>query len=589
MSWEFDNRHCLRDTTAPAAPSGEANSSARNSSSHSNTEARIGQASTPTSGNHDTGRRQGQTEPRGTPEDDGAATTVAKGDVGDAPPLSGGSAGSEGSGAGTTVNEATGKTFADEGKDGGAGGDDGGMPHACGRVGAATDGGIGRESAEGSFEKASAVAAATAAAASTAITVGSPAIAKGPTTPPGWQRSGSEDGGTEGKKRNSPEEVGLSRPVRPAVSVDSWDGGIAAAGLEDLLGDERDGDDSGDLETSAELCGIDRIADTPPRSGRGRRREHEGENGGSSPASAREGNSSETSRNSSPARSVRGRQENNGTRASSSAGEARRTPGLIVQGALQAPDGRGVAQDNSEASRTRESNPILEGNPAAADDVEENAASVWSNTTTSDGGSTGRNTSPTKRTRGPPKAEGEAKSVFETPATTNSGGHDEQEKTKPTSSRKAQDGSGEPREDDGAAEEKGEKFAQPKNSSNKDAHRRSRGGGGIIGEGGDGGSDSGGSVASPTNAGGVVKPTNRATPQREPGATEGGKASDVESRRSRGYQQTGGGGLGETGAVGQRTVGDSSTAGEGEPTLHGAAEEDEYGSDFASQVPQCST
>lgn len=537
ISWEFDNRNCLRCAAAPAAPSREKNNSPSNNS-HSNTKACVGRASTPTSGSHDTDQTQGQNKPHRTPEG-AVAATVAKCDLGNAPSSSADSARGRGPGAGTTKTEPTRRSFGVDGRNGGSDDDDAGLPHATSWGGAATDVGIGRHSAAEPPKNAPAVTAAAAAA-----TVRSPTLAKAPTMPPGSQGGGSEDGGNERKEQ------------APAAWAASSDGDIAATGLEALRGSEPGRDpETGGPATGTDAGVLDRTDDTPPRSGRGRRRELEGKD-----ASARDGNNSEASRNGSPVRSVRGRQDSN-TRASSPVGEAQRNPGRTVQGEPQVHDGCGGEQGDSEAAGGNRANP---------------AASVWIDS--SSGSSAGRDTtSPTQRSRGSPKTEREEKSIFETPATTKSGGYDGRGKTTPTttSSKKGAD-SRESHGDNGTAGEgQGRGFARP-NASDQDARTRSRGRG--IGEEGRGGDDgSSGSVDCPTNAA-EVKPTKSVATQ--PGAAQSGNASDVESRCSRQYRETGGGG---GGGEKERTVGDSRAVGE-EPAK--AAEEDEYGSDFASQVPQ---
>lgn len=564
ISWEFDNRNRLRGAAAPAVPSRERNTNSSNNTSHnrhSNTSSScVEQASTSASRMKDTEQRQEQAVTEGAPEDAGAAT-IEKCDIGDGSPPSGGSAAGGRSGAGATVHEARGRSLGVEGRGGGAGDDIGSMSHASNSGGAVVDVGIGRESAAEPFGSAPPAGAAATAASSSAP-------AKVPTTPPGLQWSRNEGDG-DGGKRVTEESGRFVRSVRTAESVGDAHGDAAATGLEGLVRSEHDYDpETGDLATGTNDVGDTDRVDTAPLSSRGLRQEHKGEDDDSS-AGAREDNSETSSRNCSPVRSVREGQEE--IVRSSSVGEDQRAPRQTVQGASQAPSGCSGEQDDNEEDGDRVSERKVEGNPAVADGGEKHSSSVWSNSSSNgSSNSTGRNSSPKTSSRGSPKTVGEAKSVSETPATT-SGGYDWQEKTTASTPGKGADSRG-PHLDNGKAEDGGN-FVQPK-VSNQDARTTSQGRG--IGDEDGSDDDSRGSFGSTASSAGVVNPISKLT-QHEPGVTQSGVISDAEGRRSRGYRETGEG-EGEA-----RIIGDSRTVGNEESAS--AAEEDDYGSDFASQVP----
>lgn len=562
ISWEFDNRNWLRCAAAPAAASREIiPDGSSNPSDDSHRETRVGQDSTPAWGTKDTEQRTRQAGSHRTPEDAGTAI-IAKRDRGDASPSPRGG----GSAPRATGNEAAGRSADSDWRDGGVGGDDGdGMPYASGGGGAAIDAAIVWESEAKPPDKASMIAA-------TAKTAKSSAVAQAPSTPRSLQRTCSEGDDERNGKDRITDESGMFRSVRPAASVDTSGGDIAATGLKGLLEEEDDYDpETGGLASSTDVGDVVGRIDTPPRSSRGRRPEDEGQDGDSLASAF---SSSELRWNGPPARSARDRRENSDR--SSSVGEAQRTPGQAVHGAPQVPPGRDGAQDDSEVGGNRASRRKFVGNPAAADSGQEYAAYVGSNSSSCS--STGRN-SPQKGRTGSPKTEGERTSIFETPASS-SGGRDGQEQATPTS-RKGAD-SREPHRVNETAEKEA-KFAQPKVSNQGDRTRRRGRDTGHGGGGGGGGDDIGGSDAFLSDTD-VVKPTNKAASQHEPGVTQRANTRDVERSSSKGYGETAeGGGGGGRGGGEEQMIGDSSTVGERE--YASAGEEDDYGSDFASQVP----
>eukprot|EP00752_Nemacystus_decipiens_P009585 g8564.t1 len=527
ISWEFDNRDSLLCAAAPAVPvppsERHADSNIHASdNNHGNSKTRAGRASTSASSGVDAQQRRGQTRPHGTSGRAGAAT-VANGDLGDAPLASpGGSAGGGIFEAGTTVGEASGRSFGEEGRDEVAG-DGGGIPDASDGAGASFDVAIGRKSVAGPPENAPAIAVAA------ANSAGSSAATKARTTPLGLHRSGSREDDSDEGKQGTPEDTGLFRSVRPEPLVDASDY------------DSELGDRAPDVDVSD----VDRVDDTPPRSGRGRRRKSGGEDGGYPALSARESNSGDVSRISSLMCSVRGLQGEN----------VQSRPVGEVQGAPHIPNEVRGERVDIDAGGNRASTRVVEGNPASADGGESFADSVWSNS---------------NKSRGSPKTEGEAISTLEAPPIPV--GYDGQEKSTPTSREGAD--SGETLTDNRtAAEPQRLKFLAPA-SSHLGAHTRGQGHG-VSDDGGGGDEGSGRSVASLVHAG-VVDPTSKVATQHAPAATEIANTSDVESRRSIGYPETG-----EVGGRGKKPpVGVPSTA---RREHDGAAEDDEYGSDFASQ------
>lgn len=564
ISWEFDNRNWLQCAAAPTTvPSPESNIDRnRNPSnnSHGTGKTRVGQASIAASSNDDAEKRRGLAGPHGNPEDVGTGT-IAKFNLGEGSPSAGRSTGGSGSAAGAVANEVTGKSFVAEGRDGGAGDGGGdGIPHASGGISGGdgadvtVDTEIGWGSESGSCDNAVAVATG-------AMAPRSSAVAKSLTVPePGVKKSGSEGGAEE--EESIIVEGGLFQSVPPAASVESSGGDVMATGLAGLLVDEREYEPSTEqLATSTDVGGVDGL-NTASQPGGGRRRQHEGKGDGS-PASVCEGNS-ESGCGSTHARFIQGRQENN-ARSSSGGGEAQCTPRQTAQAPQQVLNRCSGAQDDHQAEESRASTPIVGGNPAEADGDAPDSASVWSSNSSR---STGKN-SPTRSSRGSPNTVGEAvESVEHT--TTTSGSCGGQERTtsavkKDANIRDSHIGSD--------TADKGAELAEP-DVSDKNPHARDRGRG-TDDEGG-GGDDSSGSVASSTKVD-VLKPAGT---QHEPGVTQSVNTSDGESRRSTGYRET----REERRAGAERTVGDPRTAGEGESTS--TADENEYGSDFASQVPQ---
>lgn len=592
ISWEFDNRDWLRCAAAPAVPTRDSGTkSSSNPSNPGNRKARVGRISTPASSNDDTEHRQEQPGPHRNPDDVGTAFVSKRGSS-DGSPRSGGLGGYSEPTAGARIPEATmQKPCGGEGSDGVAGDSDvEGVSRSSGGaegVVVASDAVIGWESEGGTPDIARV-------AVDAETTTGSHAAAKARTTPPGFQRSGSvggaeeveekkeeEEGKEEKEKEEEVAESGLLNSVRSAASVDSFDdGGIGETGLEGPLGDDRDCDGNpGDLRSTAEVGDVGRI-NTTPRLSRGRRGrdESEDEAGGHNEGC---GGSGEDGCRGKPTGLVRGRQEED--KRSRSKGEEQRTPRQAPRVPQQLSVGLSGGQDGSETGEGRACKKVFAGTPTAAAGGNTDSASVWSSSGSSSsdscsGGSTGRN-SPIQSNRGSPKTVGETKASFQPSDPTRRRDH-RQEKTT-SAARECADRRDYDRSN--GTVDKGSDFTKPlvPNQSPSTEKREHDIGDDGIG----GGDDGGGSVGSSIKAS-VVKPTNK-TAHDDPVPKQNNGACGVESRRSKGYRETverrGGGREEKEGG----TVGDSRTLGQEESAS--PSDEDEYGSDFASQVPELYT